>query len=182
MEQAPIANPSQNPNRYSGAGSRSAAARSWPDGCLQPNPPGAAPGEGRSASTAPSAGLGIELPHPRVRVEFPCPQDRVAERVNDQCHHGHTPGVPAAAHPGARFQAGGNGQGQQRRHDEGPPDRQGQVGLVDIAVLDVGQLVQDNGVEGGGLPDRRDRRSAADDHEATPGAADANADRRASSG
>ena len=65
-----------------------------------------------------------------------------------------------------------NGQGQQRRDHERPPDGQGQVGLVDIAVLDVGQFVQDDGIESGGLPDRRNRRSATDGDEATSRAAE----------
>ena len=53
---SPIDSPSQNPNRYNGAGSRSAAARCWPDGCVQPRCQAQCPVRaGRSASTASSA-------------------------------------------------------------------------------------------------------------------------------
>ena len=53
---SPIASPSQNPNRYNGAGSASAAARSRPDGCFQLSSQARCPlRAGRPASTVPSA-------------------------------------------------------------------------------------------------------------------------------
>ena len=102
----------------------------------------------------------------------------MAERVNDQCRHGHAPDqlLRLAQDPGEDQQ---DGQRQQRRDDECPPDRQRQVRLVDIAVLDVGQFVQEDGVESGGLPDRRDRRSTADGDE--PAAGPAESERRQAS-
>ena len=106
----------------------------------------------------------INLPRASIRVEFARPQDRIAQRVHDQGQHGHPPDqqLRFAQHPADDQH---NGQRQQRRDHECPPDRQGHVGLVDIMVLDVGQFVQDYGLKGGGRPDRRDRRSAADGDE-----------------
>src|SRR5690242_9363013 len=55
---SPTASPSQNPNQYNGPGSSSAAARSWPDGCVQPRCQMRRPaGDGMLASTVASAVL-----------------------------------------------------------------------------------------------------------------------------
>jgi hypothetical protein len=106
------------------------------------------------------------LQRARVRVEFTRAQDRVPEPVHDQRQHGDPPDqrLWLAQHPADDQD---HGQRQQRGHHVGPPDGQGQVRLVDIPVLDMGQFVQDDGFEGVGPPDRRDRSSAANGDKTT---------------